>query len=366
MKKCLIILMLVFLFACGEYGAVQIGEKVFSAEEAARLEKVGVSARKIMDNYSQYESPEMEMIELLKAEFGDDYYKYYEAVELSSSNSRGEIMNENVSMVFDRNQPNNLRANVRVFNYKWAWESYVKVDVTFRYGVANLLKLRSTRIIYSDEFGDGLNNPEYYATYEDVSSITYRGPSQPGYYTFNNMWAAIVSSDIRYLNSGFFHLQTGFENSIFIRNENGNVAVSFSGNDSASPVFDAAGIAYSADMVCGALNDLASLFVMPTLGGYEIDEVIPFAFSGHRNLESLVLPDTISKISKYSFNGLSSLRNLTIYAEDPPFVERSFGGSDRNLCLNNLVNIYVPATSLDAYKTAEGWSHLASRIFAIQ
>ena len=81
-------------------------------------------------------------------------------------------------------------------------------------------------------------------------------------------------------------------------------------------------------------------------------------FSGCSSLRTVYLPDTITEISNYSFERDS---NLTLYirAITPPTV------LDSAFASATVSAIYVPAESVDTYKTASGWSTYASVIQAI-
>lgn len=82
------------------------------------------------------------------------------------------------------------------------------------------------------------------------------------------------------------------------------------------------------------------------------------AFYNCKRLTGVTISDGIEKIESYSFSSCSVLSSITIYATIPPVL------SDVNGIPSNSI-IYVPAASVDAYKTATNWSVHASRIQAI-
>lgn len=76
-------------------------------------------------------------------------------------------------------------------------------------------------------------------------------------------------------------------------------------------------------------------------------------------LTSITIPSGVTTIGNQVFSNCSNLSSVTVLATTPPTL-----GSN---VFNNTNNcpIYVPAASVNAYKTASGWSTYASRIQAI-
>ena len=121
----------------------------------------------------------------------------------------------------------------------------------------------------------------------------------------------------------------------------------------------------------------------------ELQNVTIIAKRAFKNgsLESIVLPNNLTKIGKEAFynNYLTSvtipssvtsigagafesnrpasnrLTSVTIHAVNPPTIdeETTFG-------YKSSLKIYVPAQSVNAYKTAKGWRRYADKIFPIQ
>ena len=83
------------------------------------------------------------------------------------------------------------------------------------------------------------------------------------------------------------------------------------------------------------------------------------AFWACDHLTSIVLPSSITKIEYGAFAHCHSLNSITVNALSPPI-----GGVDM-FKYTNSCPIYVPAQSVDTYKTAAGWSVYADRIQAI-
>ena len=80
-----------------------------------------------------------------------------------------------------------------------------------------------------------------------------------------------------------------------------------------------------------------------------------FSYSG---LTSIVLPESIQTIGALAFSFCSSLKSMTVLATTPPALEDDF-------YTDGIVNdfpIYVPAASVEAYRSAAFWSNYADRI----
>lgn len=89
------------------------------------------------------------------------------------------------------------------------------------------------------------------------------------------------------------------------------------------------------------------------------------AFYGQTTLKSITLSSTVNNIggqypNDLVFDGCTALEKVTCLCMTPPFLQsNAFSDASQNLV------IYVPASSLNAYKTATGWSTYASKIQAI-
>ena len=85
-----------------------------------------------------------------------------------------------------------------------------------------------------------------------------------------------------------------------------------------------------------------------------------YAFYNCRALTSVTIPSSVTSIGDYAFRYCNSLTSVTVEATTPP----TLGTDVFNNTTADLV-IYVPAGSVDTYKSASGWSAYASRIQAI-
>ena len=84
------------------------------------------------------------------------------------------------------------------------------------------------------------------------------------------------------------------------------------------------------------------------------------AFQECSSLESIDIPSGVTSIGGLAFHNCSGLASITIKAVTPPEL-----GSNAFLGMGNNYVIYVPSQSVDAYKTARGWTTYASHIQAI-
>jgi len=78
------------------------------------------------------------------------------------------------------------------------------------------------------------------------------------------------------------------------------------------------------------------------------------------NLIVLDLPDTITKVDSQGIYYCTKLTAIYFRAITPPVLDENIGFYSTNNC-----PIYVPADSVNAYKTANVWSDVKSRIQAI-
>ena len=90
------------------------------------------------------------------------------------------------------------------------------------------------------------------------------------------------------------------------------------------------------------------------------------AFEYCTSLTSIVLPESILGMYMYVFGNCSSLTSVTILATTPPATHYGSSTMFSNTPIENGTGyIYVPASSVDAYKAARGWQDYASQIRAI-
>jgi hypothetical protein len=83
------------------------------------------------------------------------------------------------------------------------------------------------------------------------------------------------------------------------------------------------------------------------------------AFANCHGITSITLPSSIEKIGGSAFAGCIKVTSITCNATTPPSL-----GSDSFDATRG--RIFVPSASVEAYKSASGWSTYAPRITAIQ
>ncbi len=86
-----------------------------------------------------------------------------------------------------------------------------------------------------------------------------------------------------------------------------------------------------------------------------------WAFYKCKELTSVSIGNGVTNIKEAVFSGCNNLSTLTIQATMPP----SFDKDVFEDC-TSLSSIYVPASSVAAYKSADGWSEYADYIYAIE
>lgn len=119
----------------------------------------------------------------------------------------------------------------------------------------------------------------------------------------------------------------------------------------------------SIDWGDGTVNDMAS-HTYVSAGTYTViisgfqNSIPSDAFSFNTEIKSAVLPSSITHICTGAFDECSNFTSIVIYAITPPILD-SFA------LPRNIEEILVPASSVDAYKAAEGFSSFADIISAI-
>ena len=112
-------------------------------------------------------------------------------------------------------------------------------------------------------------------------------------------------------------------------------------------------------VVNGTLNSFASAGVTEYTIPSSVTAIGHYAMHNSALLTTVTIPQSVQTVGDGAFNGCISLASVYCKPTTPPT-----GGSA--MFDNNAANrkIYVPAASVEAYKTAAGWSAYADAIFA--
>ena len=112
-------------------------------------------------------------------------------------------------------------------------------------------------------------------------------------------------------------------------------------------------IGFSAFHYCSGLTHIDIPNSVTNIGNY--------AFYGCSVLTSITIPNSVTSIGSSAFQRCSALTSVTCEAVTPPTAEFGIFGE-----CPELAHIYVPAESVEAYKTATNWSVYEAIIEAIR
>ncbi|MBO7338399.1 MAG: leucine-rich repeat domain-containing protein, partial [Paludibacteraceae bacterium] len=90
------------------------------------------------------------------------------------------------------------------------------------------------------------------------------------------------------------------------------------------------------------------------------ESIACLAFDGCSNITNIIIPNSVSSIGEGAFRGCSGLVSIISNAITPPayFDDNEFNAFDMVSDYNIL--LYVPAGSLDEYRTADGWKNFTN------
>lgn len=89
-----------------------------------------------------------------------------------------------------------------------------------------------------------------------------------------------------------------------------------------------------------------------------------WAFGYCKRINSITIPQNVTSIGDHVFYACSNLTSLTVNATTPPTLGEKAFYKNNTSTIDSII-IYVPSQSVNAYKSANGWSEYADRIQAI-
>ncbi|MCR4559586.1 MAG: leucine-rich repeat domain-containing protein [Bacteroidales bacterium] len=88
-----------------------------------------------------------------------------------------------------------------------------------------------------------------------------------------------------------------------------------------------------------------------------VNEISFNSFDGC-DFPEIILPESLKKIDSKAFYGCDKLKTITLKSTTPPITKGLYISYENN----ENITIKVPASAVDTYKTAEGWSEYAANI----
>ena len=89
--------------------------------------------------------------------------------------------------------------------------------------------------------------------------------------------------------------------------------------------------------------------------GKGVTKINNYAFRNCGSLTAVTIPSAVASLGKQAFSGCTGLTELTCEAITPPTCgDNVFEG------VTNTIPVYVPAGSVDAYRTADGWNYFSN------
>lgn len=127
---------------------------------------------------------------------------------------------------------------------------------------------------------------------------------------------------------------------------------------------------YDSRQNCNAFIETASNTLLFGCNNTSIPETVTSIASmalAACGLTDITIPESVSSIYYNAFSENYELNSITVLAQTPPTIVAPGWSEDSiHLFLSSQPSIYVPAGSVNAYKTAVGWSYYADRIYSME
>lgn len=133
---------------------------------------------------------------------------------------------------------------------------------------------------------------------------------------------------------------------LFITNIKSWCRVQF-GNSSSNPLYHAKNLYLNGELVIG--------LTIPE----GVTSINNYAFYGYNSLESIIIPKSVLSIGHSAFYGCKNLTDISCESENPPSIVSNASSAsfnvDKSLCM-----LYVPETSIQSYRSADGWQEFSN------
>lgn len=259
------------------------------------------------------------------------------------------------------------------YNGGYTWQTTATTPTMVEHNSLDCGYIPSNKMIATYRSG------ESYSAFCDSSTELTTGDTQPSNYTFESMTDAVIGDCVTeigekaFYNGNYPSLSsvtigsgvTVIGNEAFrICNKLSSVTIpdsvttigngAFSNCSGLTSVTIGSGVTSIGGGVFGYCYGLTSVTIPDS-----VTSIGTQAFNVCSGLTSVTIGSGVTSISDYAFWMCGSINSMTIHAPTPPTIGTYVFGLGTNY------PIYVPAASVNAYKSASGWSDYASRIQAI-
>ena len=176
-----------------------------------------------------------------------------------------------------------------------------------------------------------------------------------GDYAFNycsGLKSVTIPNNVTSINEGTFYCCTGLQNVTIPENITSIAYLAFYRCSSLTNIIipdSVTSMGVSAFLECSSLTS--------AIIGNNVQNIPAWAFQHCSSLTSLIIGSGVTNITTWAFDGCSSLADITLLPTTPPSLRNeAFRG------IPDTAVFTVPKGTLDAYKTASGWSVYANKM----